>query len=120
LGDLTDELKGFGSGSYIEQFVPGMPKNCAFPVFSHSTGKRTTKCKIKGITLNYDNSKVNFISLRNVILEDNTSLHVHNRRKIERKHGDIVVSEPKKREYKVVFKKRRLMDDFDSFPCGYN
>ena len=39
-------------------------------------------------------------------------LHVHNPRKIKRKHGGIVVSEPEKKEYKVVFKKRRHMDDW--------
>jgi len=121
LGDLTDELEEFGFGSYIGQFVSGCPKNNAFSVFSPSTGKRTTKCKIKGITLNYDNSKaVNFTSLRNMILEDNTPLHVHSPRKIKRKHGGIVVSEREKKEYKVVFKKRRLMDEFDSFPYGYD
>jgi hypothetical protein len=26
LGDLTDELEEFGSGSYIEEFVSGVPK----------------------------------------------------------------------------------------------
>jgi hypothetical protein len=45
LGDLTDEFKEFGAGSYIEA-------NYAFSVFCPSTGKRTTKCKVKGITLN--------------------------------------------------------------------
>ena len=54
-----------------------------------------------------------------MIPEDNTPLHVHNPRKIRRKHGGIVVSEPEKKEY-VVFKKRRLMDDFDSFPYDYD
>ena len=117
LGNLTDELEEFGSGSYIEQFVSGGPKNYAFSVFSPSTEKRTTKCKVNGVTLNYDNSNVvNFTSLRNMILEDNTPLHVHNSRKIKRKRGGVVVSEPDKNEYKVVFKKRRHMDDFDSFP----
>ena len=53
-----------------------------------------------------------------MILEDNTPLHEHSPRKIKRTHGDIVVSEPEK-EYKVVFKKLRLMYDFDSFPYGY-
>ena len=75
---------------------------------------------MKGTTLNYENSRVvNFTSLRNMILEDDTPLHVHNPRKIKRKHGDVVVSEPEKKKYKVVFKKRRLMDDFNSFPYGY-
>ena len=49
-----------------------------------------------------------------------TPLRVHNPRKIKSKHGGVVVSEHEKKEYKVVFKKRRLMDDFDSFPCGYD
>jgi hypothetical protein len=120
LGDLTDELEEFGSGSYIEEFVSGGPKNYAFSVFCPSTGKRTTKCKVKGITLNYENSKViNFTSLRHMILEDDTPLHVHNPKKIKRKHGGVVVSEPESKEYKVVFKKRRLTNNFDSFPYGY-
>jgi len=34
LGDLTDELEEFGSGSYIEEFVSGGPKNYAFSVFT--------------------------------------------------------------------------------------
>jgi hypothetical protein len=58
LGDLTDELEEFGSGSYIEEFVSGGPKKYAFWVFYPSTGKRTTKCKVKAITFNYENSKV--------------------------------------------------------------
>jgi hypothetical protein len=57
LGDLTDELEQYGPGSYIKEFVPGGPKNYAFSVFCPSTGNRTTKCKVKGITFNYDNSK---------------------------------------------------------------
>ena len=58
LGDLTNELEEYGSDSFIEQFVSGGPKNYAFSVFCPSTGKRTTKCKVKGITLNYQNLKV--------------------------------------------------------------
>jgi len=90
-----------------------------FTVFCPSTGKRATKCKVKGITLNYENSKVvNFTTLRDMILENAPPVHVHNPRKIKRKHGDVVVSEPET-EYKVVFKKHRLMGNFDSLPYGY-
>ena len=104
LGDPTDELEEFGSGSYIEEFVSGGPKNYAFSVFSPTTGKRTTRCIVKGITLNYDNSRiVNFISLRNKILEGNSPLYVHNSGKLKRKHGGFVVPEPDRKEYKVVF-----------------
>ena len=54
-----------------------------------------------------------------MILEDDTPLHVHNPRKIKGKHGGVV-SEPEEKEYKFVFKKRRLMDDCNSFPYGYD
>ena len=47
-----------------------------------------------------------------MILEDDTPLHVHNPKKIKRKHCGVVFSEPETKEYKVVFKKRRLMDNF--------
>ena len=55
-----------------------------------------------------------------MILEDDTPLHVHNPRKIKRKHVGVVVSEPEAKVYKVVFKKRRLMYKFYSFSYGYH
>jgi hypothetical protein len=121
LDDLTDELEEFGSGSYIEEFVSGGPKNHAFSVFCPNTGKRTTKCKMKGITLNDENSTVvNFTAFRHMILEDDTPLHIHNPKKIRRKNGGEDVSEAETKEYNLVFKKRRLMDNFDSLPYGHN
>ena len=100
--------------------MSGGPKNYAFSVFCPSTGKRATKGKVKGITLNYENSKVvNFTTLRDMILENAPPVHVHNPRKNKLKHGGVVVSEPETKEYKVVFKKRRLKDNFDSLPYGY-
>jgi len=39
LGHLTDELEEFGSGSFIQEFVSGGPKNYAFSVFCPCTGK---------------------------------------------------------------------------------
>jgi len=54
-----------------------------------------------------------------VILEDASAVHVYNSKKIKRKHGDIVVSELENKEYKVVFKKRRIMDNFHYLPYGY-
>jgi hypothetical protein len=120
LGYLTNDLEGFGSGSFIQELVSSAPKNYAFSVFFPSTGKCTNKCKVKGISLKYENSKVvNFTSLRNLILEGLPPVHIHNAKKIKRKHCRLVESEPETKEYKVVFKKRRLMDKFDSLPYGY-
>ena len=49
-----------------------------------------------------------------MILEDAPPVHVHKAKKIKRKHGGIVASELETKDYKVIFKKRRLMDNFDS------
>ena len=64
-------MEDFGSGSFIDHFVLGGPKNYAFSVICPSTGKRTIRCEVKGITMNYECSKVvNFTSLKNMNLED--------------------------------------------------
>ena len=77
-------------------------------------------CKVNGITLKCENSKIlNVTTLRDMILENASPVHVHNPRKIKLKHGGVVVSEPEMKQYKFVFKKRRLMDNFDSLPYGY-
>ena len=83
----------------------GGPNHYAFSVLCSSTGKRATKYKVKGITLNYKNSNVvNFTTLRDMIPENAQPVHVHNPRKIKLKHGGVVVSEPEMKQYKFVFK----------------
>ena len=47
-----------------------------------------------------------------MILKDTTPVHVHNPKKTKREHGGVVGSVPEINQYKVVFKKRRLMDNF--------
>jgi len=71
LDHITDELEEIGSPFFIEEFVSGGQKNYAFSVFCPSTGKRTTKCKVNGITLNYENSKLIILNtLRDMILKN--------------------------------------------------
>ena len=119
VGDLTYDLEEFRSGSFIDEFVSGAQKLGVFGNFP-STGKRTNKCKVGGITLSYENSKVvNLTCLRNMILEDAPPVHVRNPKMIKKKHGGIVVSEQETKEYNVVFKKRRFMKNIDSLPYGY-
>jgi hypothetical protein len=78
LGDLTDELEEFGSGSYIEEFVSGGPKNYGFTVFCPATEKRTSKCK------GYKLELQQFTGCKLMIMEDNTPLHVHNPKQTKR------------------------------------
>jgi hypothetical protein len=82
LGDVTNELQKYGSDSYIDEFVCG-----AFSVICPSTCERTYICKVKGITLTYESSKVvNLITLKSMIHENTAPVHVHNPKKIKRKH----------------------------------
>ena len=63
LGDLTDELAGYGEGAYISEFVSGGPKNYAYKV-QCPDGKVEEVVKAKGITINYSSSQiVNFNTL---------------------------------------------------------
>ena len=95
----------YGSCFFVEEFVSRGPKNHAFSVFCPSTAQRAKKCKVKCITFNYENSKfVNVTTLRDMILENASPVHVHNPRKIKLKHGGVVVSEPEMKQYKFVFK----------------
>ena len=88
-------MQEFGFGSLIDEFVSVGPKNYAFVVFSPAKRKCISKCKVKGITVNYNNLEVvNFTSLRNMILIDDTPTHVHNPKKMKKNNGGIDVSEP--------------------------
>jgi hypothetical protein len=101
LGDVTNELEEFGQGSYITEFVSGVPKNYAFSVLCLWTETHKTRCKEKSITLNYNTSKVvNFDSLRKMVKEDPTSVDVHNPKKFKRKHGGRVISAPESKGIK--------------------
>jgi hypothetical protein len=51
-----------------------------------------------------------------MITENSDPVHVHTPKEIKRKHGCVVVSASERKEYRVVFKKRRLIDNFDSIP----
>jgi hypothetical protein len=60
LGDLADELEEFGSGSKIEEFVLGGPKNRGFTVFCSAKGKLTSKCKGYNRELQFTGGKLYF------------------------------------------------------------
>ena len=54
----------FDNGEYIKEFVSGGPKN-----YAYTTSDENQVCKIKGVTLNHDNSKVlNFNTIKDFIL----------------------------------------------------
>ncbi|KAJ8677574.1 hypothetical protein QAD02_013361 [Eretmocerus hayati] len=73
LGDMTDELQGYGQGAYISKFLSIAPKSYAYRVVVPSreiAGEPNVFecCKVKGITLNSENSlKINLSCIEKLL-----------------------------------------------------
>ena len=115
LGDLTSELK---PGRYITEFVSGGPKNYAY---RQDDGWET--CKVKGFTLNYQNSlKINFESMKNLVTSPGSEkgITIVNPTSICRdKIKNIVYNKSEVKKYAMVYTKRKLNDDLTTLPYGY-
>ena len=118
LGDLTDELD---PGDYITTFVSGGPKN-----YAYITNNGKPQIKIRGITLDYAaNKKLNLNVMRGLV-----HLHVncHTEAKVtvdipfkitrDKKEKNIVTKRMKK-DYRVVYNKRVITQDYGTLPYGY-
>ncbi|CAB0040139.1 unnamed protein product [Trichogramma brassicae] len=69
LGAMTDELVSYGQDTYIRSVVSGVPKFYAYETYTPGTGELHRCCKIKGISLNHENSKkINYESVKRMIL----------------------------------------------------
>ena len=118
LGDLTDELD---AGDYITTFISGGPKNYAYVT---NNGKSETK--IRGITLNYAATR----KLNSSVMRGLVHLHVncHTQAKVtvdiphkitrDKKEKNIVTKRMKK-DYRVVYNKRVITQDYGTLPYGY-
>ena len=117
LGDLTDEL----DGDYITTFISGGPKNYAYVT---NNGKSVTK--IRGITLDYATTK----KLNPEVMRGLVHLHVncHLQGKVtvdipfkitrDKKKKKIITKKMKK-DYRVVYNKRVVTDNYGTVPYGY-
>ena len=114
LGQFTDEL----DGEHITEFVSGGCKQYAYRC---SNGKET--CKVRGFTLNYNNSKViNFDSVRQLVLENRDGeLKTINPSKICRNKDVLkVYNKPEEKVYRMVSNKRTInWETLDTLPFGY-
>ena len=130
LGDLTDKLEDFGPGAYISKFVSGGPKNYAFEV-RIPNGPSKYVAKVKGFTLNSEVCKsINFHSIKRLVLAsvqrndddvevDQNSIIVKNSRIIRNGIGNLQTKLETK-TYRVVNRKRKLLEDLTSVPWGYS
>lgn len=128
LGQMTDELLCFGRGSYITEFVPGGPKNYAYKVYLPTTDTTFTKVKVKGITLNYENSQIiNFDLMKNMVIgpefgstvKQIESVKVENNRILRKNLGDVYTTRVPK-TYRFKYTKIQKTDiDYKTLPYGY-
>jgi hypothetical protein len=123
---MQNELE---SDEYFAKFVSGGPKNYAYRVMSgiDVTKPAKTICKVRGITLNYNASKVvNFDVIRKMVLKGGPRdvVIVHTDKKIKRKRkggggGVSIVTEPDDKMYRISFLKRRRLSDNNFVPFRY-
>ena len=102
------------------------PKEYAYKVVSTVTGERMQVRKVRGITLNYNASRlVNFHVIRNMILPEGPVVTVHTQHKIKRKRKSgvvgivAIITEPEDKTYRISFLMRRRLSDETSVPFGY-
>ena len=113
LGDLTDEL----DGGYITTFVLGGPKN-----YAYETNTEKTVCKVRGITLNYRTvEKVNFNLLCNMVKgvgPEKISVDIPFKIIRDTKEKSVKTRRECK-NYRIVYTKRVIVNNFNTFPCGF-
>lgn len=120
LGDLTDELEEYGKGSFIDMFVSGGPKNYAYRVRVKGAEEYKYVCKVKGINLNHKNSlQVNFNKLKQMVVENPEERVILRGTRISRTKNMDVLTKPERKTYRVVYSKRRRIENFDTLPFGY-
>ena len=118
LGDLTDELD---AGDYITSFVSGGPKN-----YAYRTKRGKTETKIRGITLDYMTSgKLNHDVIRDLVhlhvdcdREEKVTVDIPFKITRDKKEKNIVTKRMKK-DYRVVYNKRVITENYQTLPYGY-
>ena len=117
IGDLTDEL----GGEHITAFASGGPKNYGYKT---NTGK--TEVKVRGITLDCTaRQKVNFESMCELVflrtecgVTGTVTVDIPFRITRNTRTKEIQTKRMKK-DYRVVYNKRVIIDDYKTFPYGY-
>ena len=117
LGDLTDEL----NGGYITTFISGGPKN-----YGYITNTGEAILKIRGITLTYDASKtINVTTMRELVElyvdhdeQKKVTITIPYKITRDKKEKNIVTKRTKK-DYRIVYNKRVVKENYETVPYGY-
>jgi hypothetical protein len=121
LGDMTDEIAPLGQNCFISEFVSGGPKNYAYIVRSSSDPSFNKEvCKVRGVTINYSNDKVVcFETLKSMVPNAEPGRTIEYAHKIRRMKNHDIVSRPEKKLFRVVYTKRKRIDNYETLPYGF-
>jgi hypothetical protein len=117
LGEI-DEMVDYGPGSHKTEFVSAGPKNHAYKFWCGNDGKFDIVCKVKGVTLHYENSgKVNFETIKSIVLEDpHRHIDLIDNRILRNQRYDVLTKHGEKR-YSLQYTKRCCLDErYDTVP----
>ena len=124
LGDMTDEVeKDYGVGARITEYVSTGPKSYAYSV-EKSDGEIACSVKSKGFTLNYETGLIlNMKAMRDMVMlyaiEGITDRLELTGRGIRRTKEHEIVTRTIKKTITVTANKRKLCENFLTFPYGY-
>ena len=112
LGEFTNEID---DGMEIIEFASAGPKNYTYKITNNKTF-----CKVKGINLNYKNSKIiNFDKIRAIVMKEIESENVQNNTIVRKKKDWSLSSHKQYKIYRMIYDKRILFDDLKTLPFGY-
>ena len=118
LGELTDEL----NGGYITTFMSGGPKN-----YGYVTNTGEAILKIRGISLTYDATlTLNIGTMRELVdsyvldgdRHEKVTITIPHKITRDKKEKNIVTKRTKK-DYRVVYNKRVVNENYETVPYGY-
>ena len=113
---MTDEL----DGDHIVEWVGSGPKS-----YSYLTNEGKMVCKVKGFTLNHENSKyINMDSMREIINTQKKRITIVNEQMITRDgKSKQVVNRYQEKDFRLVYDKRSTHTNghgtIETLPCGY-
>ena len=117
LGNLTDEV----NRSYIMDWCGSGPKS-----YSYITSDGKMECKIKGFTLNHENSQyINYTTLKQIIEGQKRRITTINERAITREPSTKqIVNRYQEKDFRLCYDKRCMVKTEDqrsieTFPYGY-
>ena len=117
LGELTNEIAP--EDEYITKFVSSGPKS-----YAYTTKSQKQVCKVRGFSLESKTNAdlINFSTMKEIVVaKTKDCITTTNPRKISRlAKKRILCNRIEEKEFRMVYTKRRLLNDLTTLPFGYS